>query len=213
MHSRQLGIAISLVLGLSLAVSLKSLTHENKPDLAGASRAPSGSALEAAQHFTAKAVLAKARGKALAWQSDVALEEVDTDYAGPQGKIPVSADPNLAGVTRWEFVFSSAKTKTALLVLTDGGQYLGTQDVPKARTTFGPLPEDFVDSDVAMAEAKKNGFAASADGNEMCLARAYVFISSGPTPQRFPEPVWIVGLQGDQFIVSAKTGKFLSRHK
>jgi hypothetical protein len=203
-----------LVLGLSLAVGPKSFTRENRPGLARVSRKASEPALEAATRSdTAKAVLAKAREKALAWQSDARLEQVETDYADAHGKIQVSADPNMAGATRWEFVFSSAKTKAALRVLTDGGQYLQAKDATKELAAFDPIAEEFLDSDVAMAEAKRNGYSASEDGNAMCLAREYVFVSSGPTPEKFAEPVWIVGTPGDQFIVSAKTGKFTSKHK
>jgi len=213
MHGSPFVVPINLLLCLSLAAGSKSVRGETKPGFVGTSRASAGSARSApTRAITAKSVLSKAVEKARAWQSDADLGQVETDYADGDGKIPVSTDPSMAGVTRWEFVFSSARTKGALRVLTDGGQYLETQDASKEHPTGSSIAGDFVDSDLAMAEARKNGYSPSASGNSMFLAREYVFIGDG-APQKFPEPVWIVGSPGDdQFVVSAKTGKFMSKH-
>lgn len=163
---------------------------------------------------TAKVALAKAREKARAWQSDARLEKASTGYADGQGKIAVSDDPQMAGVTRWEFVFSSEKGKKVLLVETDSKYYVETSDFTQQHKVFNPLPEDFVDSDRVMAETKRNGFAPSAAGNAMVLAREHVLVP-GLGAEKFPEPVWVVSAVegGDQFIVSATTGKFVSKRK
>jgi hypothetical protein len=92
---------------------------------------------------TAKAGLHKAVDAAQKWQRDAALTNVSTWQANPDGTAP-----------KWSYMFHSPKAKMAYSVDVKGDKVVQTMEVrPHITDPVG----DFVDSDKAMQEAKKNG--------------------------------------------------------
>ena len=145
--------------------------------------------------MTAKAGLKDAAAGAQKWKEDATLVNVSTLQANPDGT-----------AEKWAYMFFSAKAKQGYSVDVKGGKVVETLEVnPYIRDAVG----EFVDSDKAMAEAKKNGLKVK-DKPAMS-----VLVMGQATKQ--PGAYWTVGggyQPGDVGVVlDAKTGKFLYKQE
>ena len=164
---------------------------------AGESTAPSTST---APGVTARTAFAKARERALAWRPDARLEKVSTMWARKDGK--VSAETALGIFFTWQFIFSSASANKAWAVDTNGTELKESEAA--GWMLFNPISDSFVDSDMAMAEAARSGYAPD-DGNNMELVVQF-------GSEKLPEPMWVIGqVGGTQYAISASTGKFVRK--
>lgn len=153
-----------------------------------------------ARGATARTAFAKARERAVAWQPDARLEKVMTIYAQKDGK--VSGETVLGMFFPWEFIFSSASANKAWTVDTNGAEV--RENEATGWMLFNPISEAFVDSDVAMAEAARNGYEPD-DGNHMELVVQF-------GSEKLPEPMWVIGQLGHtHYAISASTGKFVRK--
>lgn len=146
------------------------------------------SAIAAAQ--TAKAGVAQAVAAAQKWQKDAVLVNVSTLQANSDGT-----------AEKWSYMFYSSKVKQGYSVDVKGGKIVGTLEVsPYIKDAVG----EFVDSDKAVAEAKKNGLAVKSKA-------AMSLIVMGQATKN-PGAYWsVVGgyEKGDVSVVlDGKTGKF-----
>jgi hypothetical protein len=159
--------------------------------LTAAAVAPSTPA--AAGGTTALAALAGASTGAKRWQPDAVLTSASTLKANPDGTAEA-----------WSFLFYSPKTKKAYSVDVRAGQ-LHTLEVNSHLSE--PVGE-FIDSDRAMQEAKKNGLK-GAGPLTMALMRM------GQSTKE-PGAFWTVGAgfsRGDVSVVLvSRTGGLVTRH-
>jgi hypothetical protein len=141
--------------------------------------------------LTAKTSLKQVVAAGKKWQGDAVLVSLSSVKVHPDG----AAD-------EWKYSFYSPGTKKRCVV-TASGSNIRTKDVNLGFSTE-PLG-DFIDSDKAMQEAKKNGL----KGNDLNMA--VKFQGSGPKATAF----WIVNggfAKGDVSVfLDARTGKFSSR--
>lgn len=159
-------------------------------------------AVQAAGAATARGSLDAARAKARAWQADAVLIGINTSKADAKGR---ASSPLAAAGLGWTYVFRSGKARQNYYVaFGDSGVDAGAVPV----TSIGAIADDFVDSDRAMAEAAKNGFAPAGEDNSMALAQ-------GNCRPAGKEPLcWKLTSNGrEYFLVSAKSGKFLGKSR
>jgi hypothetical protein len=159
---------------------------------------------------TARAALEKVRKEAARWHADAKLISV-------VGKVDAKGFSNNNGPggmveypDGWNYTFSSPSAREFLYIRLDF-RGLGTSEMQAApgHEQGEPLPPDFLDSDQAMAVARKNGFSAkSADYH-------YPFHMQLGTPldTSVKEPFcWqVTDDEGTSFFVSAKSGKLLAK--
>lgn len=141
---------------------------------------------------TAKAALPQVLAAAQKWQGDAVLVSLSTVEA----KFDGTAD-------EWKYSFYSPKTQKRFVVTAHGIQVSGRE----VRLGYSTEPiGEFIDSDTAMTEAKKNGL----KGNKPSMG--VKFQGTGKSAGHY----WIVngGYQkGDiSVFLEAKTGKFFSRN-
>lgn len=140
--------------------------------------------------MTAKAGLKDATAEAQKWQKDAVLVNVSTLQANSDGT-----------AAKWGYMYYSAKAKKGYTVDVKDGKIVETLEVnPYIKDAVG----EFVDSDKAMQEAKKNGLKVK-DKPAMS-----VIVMGQATKQ--PGAYWsVVGgyEKGDVSVVlDGKTGKF-----
>lgn len=140
--------------------------------------------------MTAKAGLKDATAEAQKWQKDAVLVNVST--------LQVNSDGTAA---KWGYMYYSAKAKKGYTVDVKDGKIVETLEVnPYIKDAVG----EFVDSDKAMQEAKKNGLKGKGKA-------AMALIVMGQATKQ-PGAYWNVsgGYEtGDVGVVlEAKTGKF-----
>ena len=145
----------------------------------------------AAAGQTAKASLSQVVATARKWQPDAVLVSLSTDKAKSDG---TSDD--------WKYSFYSPASKKRFVATARGTKVDGRE----VRLGFSTEPMgDFIDSDRAMQEAKKNGL----KGNEPSMAVKLQGAGKGA------EFLWIVNggyNKGDVAIfIEAKSGKFVNR--
>lgn len=145
--------------------------------------------------MTAKAGLKGATAEAQKWQKDATLVNVSTLQANPDG----------IG-EKWTYMFYSAKAKQGYTVDVKSGKIVETLEVnPYIKDAVA----EFVDSDKAMAEAKKNGLKSKGK------AAMTLMVMGQATKQ--PWACWsVVGgfEKGDvSVLLEAKTGKFSSKQE
>lgn len=131
----------------------------------------------------ARAALEQAMEAAKQWQADAVLTNVSSMTVNPDGT---------AGT--WFYSFYSPK-KTKYMNVTASGRQVETLEVMKGLTD--PLALDFIDSDVAMQEAKKYGI--KGESPSMGLTRKGWAVNGGFDPGNIS--VWL----------NAKTGAFLRK--
>jgi hypothetical protein len=141
---------------------------------------------------TAKAALTQVIAAGKKWQSDAVLVSLSSDKVGPDGT-----------AAEWKYSFYSPGSNKRCVV-TANMSGIRTKEVNLGFST-SPLGE-FIDSDKAMQEAKKNGL----KGNEPNMA--VKFQGTGASAATY----WIVngGLKkGDVSVfLEGQTGKFFSRN-
>ena len=144
---------------------------------------------------TAKTGLAQAAASAKKWQADAVVTSIST----------LAADSNGTS-DKWSYMFYSPKAKKGYTVDIRGAKLETLEVNPYVTDSIG---NDFVDSDKAMQEAKKNGLKTK-DKPAMSL-----MLMGQATKQ--PGVYWSVGggyLPGDvSIMVEAKTGKFAHRQQ
>lgn len=149
------------------------------------------SSVALAKDQTVKAALTEVRAAAQKWQTDAVLVHLSTVKAKLDGT-----------ASEWKYSFYSPKTKKRYVVTAAGGKIDGLEVRLGEETR--PL-EDFIDSDKAMAEAKKAGI----KGNEPSMSIG--FQGSGKSAGFF----WVVTggfSKGDvSVMLEAATGKLFSR--
>jgi hypothetical protein len=156
-----------------------------------AAAGPSASA--PATGTTVLAALARANVAAKEWNADAVLTNASTLRANPDGT-----------AASWSFLFYSPRTKKGFSVDVRAGKAETLEVNPHLKDPVG----EFVDSDRALQEAKKNGLAGPGP-----LTMAVM-----PMGQSTKEPgaYWTVGAGFSKGSVSvvleAKTGKFFTRH-
>jgi nucleoside 2-deoxyribosyltransferase len=143
---------------------------------------------------TAKAGLAQANAEAQKWRKDAVLVNVSTLQTDSDGT-----------AAKWGYMYYSTKGKMGYSVDVKGGKIAGTMEVnPHIKDAVGA---EFVDSDKAMSEAKKNGLTLKGKA-------AMSLIVMGQATKK-PWVSWsIVGgyEKGDvSVLVDGKTGKFSSK--
>jgi len=142
---------------------------------------------------SAKAALAQATARAKQWQADAVLTNLSTLGANPDGT-----------ATTWNYLFYSPKAEKWYTVTAKGGKL----ETLEASMGLTDSVGEFIDSDQAMQEAKKNGLKGK-DKPIMGLAwmgstkdgAAYWTVGGGFGPGE-------VGV-----VLDAKTGKFFTRHE
>jgi hypothetical protein len=138
----------------------------------------------------AKAALSRAEAAAKAWQPDAALTSVSTLAANPDGTAPT-----------WSFLFHSPKAKKGYSVDVRGAKVETLEVNHYVKDPVG----DFIDSDAAMREAKKNGLKGGGP------------LPMGMTVMGQAGAFWTVGAPlkaGDVAVVlEAKTGSLVTRHE
>lgn len=144
---------------------------------------------------TAKAGLAQAQQAAQKWQKDAILVSVSTLEANPDGT-----------AEKWGYIFYSPKAKQGYSIDVKGGKIVNAMEVgPHIKDAVG----EFVDSDKAIAEAKKNGLK-SKGRPPMSL-----MVMGQATKQ--PGTYWSIGMPlnpGDvSVMIEGKTGKFFTSHE
>jgi hypothetical protein len=146
-----------------------------------------------AKGMSAKAALAQSVAAGKKWHADAVLTGVSTTTLKGDG----TADA-------WLYAFYSPKTKKFLIVTAQGTK-LDTLEVGRGMTD--PVGDDFIDSDKAMQEAKKNGVKGKSP------TMALNFMGNVKTPGAF----WTVGggfESGDvSIILEAKTGKLFMKNQ
>jgi hypothetical protein len=151
----------------------------------------SAGSIALAAGLTAKASLTQVVAAGKKWQSDAVLVSLSSVKVHPDG----SAD-------EWKYSFYSPGTRKRCIV-TAGASGIRTKEVNLGYSTE-PLG-DFIDSDKAMQEAKKNGL----KGNDLNMA--VKFQGTGRSAAAY----WIVNggfAKGDiSIFLEANTGKFSSR--
>ena len=148
-----------------------------------------------AQGQTAKAALVTARAVAKQWQADAVPFQIAALGAREDG----TAIPEFG----WAFFFHSAKANNTYSIQTPNGQPTGFEGGPHFTRA---IPDDFIDSDRVMAEAKKNGFKAQGKFGMLLAVVSDVNLNHGL--------YWYVvedKLDGARFYVDPKTGKFLGK--
>jgi hypothetical protein len=146
---------------------------------------------------TAREALAKAKPSARAWQADAILHQITSTE--------LSADGTLTGeaTSLWHFHFFSPSAKSSYTVIV-GPTVVG---VPGRVGLARPIDEDFVDSNRAAAEAKRDGFAPTGK-IVMVLADAMWAGVKKPTL------VWTIRDPADPtkvWYVDPKTGKVVGK--
>jgi hypothetical protein len=153
-----------------------------------------GAASSTAGPQTARVDLSDAAKTAHAWQGDATLCWVSTIMADPDGKTP-----QLAG---WDYRFCSQATgqqyAVARMPAGFNGHVVGKADRP-------PVPDDFIDSDQAMAAAKSAGYAPTGTST--------MSLDPGPNNKGFVWTVYSGAGTGPQFVIDAKTGTVVSGGK
>lgn len=163
----------------------------------GGSAAPQAAA---GPGVTARTAFATARQRALAWKPDARLEKAATIWARKDGKVP--AETTLGVSFTWQFIFSSASAQKAWMVETNGTEVKESEAA--GWMLFNPISESFVDSDAAISEAARGGYTLD-EYNPMELV-----IQHGS--EKLGEPMWVIGqVGGDQYAISANTGKFVRK--
>jgi hypothetical protein len=149
------------------------------------------SSVALAKDQTVKAPLAEVRTAAQKWQADAVLVHLSTVKAKLDGT-----------ASEWKYSFYSPATKKRYVVTAAGGKIDGLEVRLGEETK--PLG-DFIDSDKAMAEAKKAGI----KGNEPSMSVG--FQGSGKSAGLY----WVVTggfTKGDvSVMLEAATGKLFSR--
>lgn len=170
--------------------------------LALAVSTPEAASAPAENRQTARAALDKAIAKAKAWKADAQLTVIATKV-DDKGQADNNAESAGDG---WTYIFDSAAGKKSLSIQVYRGGLEALESEPVAAQMLGTksLPQTFIDSDQAMAEARKNGFSAKGGSISMSLA---------DQPRGLQESfVWTVGIDdGTVFYISAKSGKFLAK--
>lgn len=138
---------------------------------------------------TAKGGLKVAVEAAQKWQADAVLTSVSTWRAGADGK-----------AAKWNYMFFSPKTRKAYSVDVKNNKAIETMEVnPHIKDGVG----EFVDSDKAIQEAKKNGLKGKPD------AMSVIVMGQGT---KNPACYWsIVSQSGSamvSFVIDGKSGKF-----
>jgi nucleoside 2-deoxyribosyltransferase len=150
-------------------------------------------AVDAAE-ATAKAGLKDAIAEAQKWQKDAVLVNVSTLQANSDGT-----------AAKWGYMYYSAKAKKGYTVDVKDGKVVDTLEVnPYIKDA---VSAEFVDSDKAMAEAKKNGLKIKGKAAMSLLVMGQA--------TKYPCTCWsVVGgyEKGDVgVLIDAKTGKFSSK--
>ena len=145
--------------------------------------------------MTAKAGLAQANASSQKWQKDAVLVNVSTLQANSDGT-----------AAKWGYMYYSAKAKKGYTVDVKDGKIVETLEVnPYIKDAVG----EFVDSDKAMQEAKKNGLKGKGK------AAMSLMVMGQATKQ--PGTYWnVIGgyEKGDVGVtLEAKTGKFSYKHE
>lgn len=143
---------------------------------------------------TAKAGLAQATAEAQKWQKDAVLVNVSTLQANADGT-----------AAKWGYMYYSSKAKQGYTVDIKGGKVVETLEVRPHITDA--VSKEFVDSDKAMAEAKKNGLTLKGKAAMSLLVMGQA--------TKNPWTSWsVVGgyAKGDvSVLIDGKTGKFSSK--
>ncbi|NJD63244.1 MAG: hypothetical protein FIA93_11080 [Deltaproteobacteria bacterium] len=139
---------------------------------------------------TAKAGFASAATAAQQWQKDAVLVNVSTLQADADGK-----------AAKWGYMYYSPKSKRGYTVDVKGGKVVETLEVnPYVRDAVG----EFVDSDKAMAEARKSGL--------KIKGKTPMSLMMMGQATKSPGVYWSVSggiRKGDvSVLVDGKTGKF-----
>jgi hypothetical protein len=138
---------------------------------------------------TAKGGLKVAVDAAQKWQADAVLTGVSAMQVGADGK-----------AAKWDYMFYSPKAKKAYSVVVKNNKVAGTLEVnPHIKDGVG----EFVDSDKAIEESKKNGLKGKPDVMSL--------IVMGQATKN-PACYWsIVSQSGSvlfSFVIDGKSGKF-----
>ncbi len=192
------------------------------PALSGPAAAPSPEARE-----TAKAALDKVREEARRWHADAELIWVGAVVDGEGFSNNDGAMGNLTGVNRyaypdgWNYTFSSPSVQKRLYIRVYRGglatSELGLFNPEQSRgeperqegEVSKPLPPGFLDSDQAMAVARKNGFSVKGAGWHYQFSMRLA--NSQSTTVKEPYCWQITDDEGTSFFVSAKSGKLLAK--
>lgn len=160
----------------------------------GAGQAGSPATASATQPVTAKANLAKAKEMAKAWQADAELRGI----LSPDAELDGTALPKPYA---WSYTFYSKKAKKNYIISLWATGLEGMESDPMLGEEFREaLPEDFVDSDRAIAAAKAAGFAPP-DKTEMSLSKS-----------RGEAAAWSIRGAGEsipEYLVDAQTGQLI----
>lgn len=180
-------VGVLLVLGIARASDTRYAEPEARLAAAGG-------------HQTARAALDRVIAKAKVWKADAELTQINakvdrTGQADNNGAAPGDG---------WTYFFASAASKKALSIQVYSGGLTTLESDLVAGATLKSLPQTFIDSDQAIAEAAKNGFSGKRDGTNMGL---------DDQPHGLPESFcWVVeDDDGTLYFVSAKSGKLLGK--
>lgn len=150
----------------------------------------------AAADGTARAWLEQAQQAAVKWNSDAVLVNISTLNASMNG-----------AAKKWMYMFHSARAKQGYTVDIQDGKVTGTLEVRPYISD--PVGRDFVDSPLAMEEAKKNGLKVRES-----KAMSLLIMGQGT---KAPGAYWTVGggyMPGEvNVIINAKTGKLFTRQE
>lgn len=160
------------------------------------------------KRVTAKAELAKARQRARAWQPDATLVTIRA-FGG------VDAAGKVSSLTGWEYTFWSRKAEKVLFVTPHFGRIDAREDDEESGG-YEPIPEEFMDSDAAMAAAIRSGYKPLGDETTMELHNSEITLSpatEGEAPKEVPKSLWwkITRIGSDAYFIGGKTGKFLGK--
>jgi hypothetical protein len=152
-----------------------------------------GPAVALAAEKTARAAADQASTAAKKWSGDAVLTSISTLDAKTDGTAKT-----------WSVTFYSPKTGKGYMVDVRGEKLQVLEAPVRATSPIGP----FIDSDKAMAEAKKNGLK-----GKSALPMAVMAMGGGPQPEVY----WTVGTAfgpGEVAVVlDSRTGKLVTRHE
>lgn len=147
---------------------------------------------------TAREALPRASAEAHKWQADAVLFQVGALEVGRDGRLTSGF------ASQWQYYLYSAKARKTYTVLV-AGDVTGYEGGPRFTQALG----EFVDSDRALSEARKNAFAPK---GKISIILAYIFAR----PLGRQAFVWYAFDNADpkytQYYVDAKPGAFVGRN-
>lgn len=153
-----------------------------------------GSSPAFAGEETAKAKLGQAQALAVKWQADAVLVQIITVSGNMDGN-----------AEKWSFLFHSPQAKKSYKVDVKGSKIDQTTEVSPGFTDA--VAGEFIDSDQAMAEAKKKGL----KGKTRAMMTLHAMLQGTKSEGAYWNLVSDQA-EGRSTLINAKTGKFF-RHQ